>query len=123
MVNSIGLLGVRPTRFCAAKAFVAPIIGKTRYKSQNFPVVMIFRRSLVRELTATAVALFLVLLAILFVNLVLRLLANAAGGIIATDGILRCWDSTRFFTSISCCRSRSFSPYCSRFRAGIAIAR
>jgi lipopolysaccharide export system permease protein len=41
---------------------------------------MIFRRSLVRELTATAVGLFLILLAILFTNLVLRLLARAAGG-------------------------------------------
>ncbi|HLX28261.1 MAG TPA: LPS export ABC transporter permease LptF [Casimicrobiaceae bacterium] len=49
---------------------------------------MIFRRSLVRELTATAVGLFLVLLAILFTNLVLRLLARAAGGSIAPDGIL-----------------------------------
>ncbi len=41
---------------------------------------MIFRRSLVRELTATAIGLFVVLLAILFTNLVLRLLARAAGG-------------------------------------------
>src|SRR6478609_11400932 len=49
---------------------------------------MIFRRSLVRELTATAVALFLVLLAILFTNLVLRLLARAAGGAVAPEGIL-----------------------------------
>jgi lipopolysaccharide export system permease protein len=49
---------------------------------------MVFRRSLVRELTATAVALFLILLAILFTNLVLRLLARAAGGTIAVDGIL-----------------------------------
>jgi len=49
---------------------------------------MIFRRSLVRELTATAVALFLVLLAILFTILVLRLLARAAGGAVAPDGIL-----------------------------------
>jgi lipopolysaccharide export system permease protein len=48
---------------------------------------MIFRRSLVRELTATAVGLFLVLLAILFTNLVLRLLARAAGGAIAPEGI------------------------------------
>ena len=39
---------------------------------------MIFRRSLVRELTATAVGLFLVLLAILFTNLVLRLRARAS---------------------------------------------
>ena len=49
---------------------------------------MIFRRSLVSELTATAIGLFLVLLAILFTNLVLRLLARAAGGAIAPDGIL-----------------------------------
>jgi len=49
---------------------------------------MVFRRSLVRELTATAVALFLVLLGILFTNLVLRLLARAAGGTIASESIL-----------------------------------
>jgi lipopolysaccharide export system permease protein len=49
---------------------------------------MIFRRSLVRELTATAIGLFVVLLGILFTNLVLRLLARAAGGAVAPDGIL-----------------------------------
>src|SRR5437870_13502020 len=49
---------------------------------------MVFRRSLVRELTATAFALFLVLLGILFTNLVLRLLARAAGGTVAPEGIL-----------------------------------
>jgi lipopolysaccharide export system permease protein len=49
---------------------------------------MIFRRSLVREMTATAMGLFLVLLAILFTNLVLRLLARAAGGTVAPEGIL-----------------------------------
>src|ERR1700693_4840289 len=49
---------------------------------------MVFRRSLVRELTATAIALFLVLLGILFTNLVLRLLARAAGGTVAPEGIL-----------------------------------
>ncbi len=49
---------------------------------------MIFRRSMVRELTATAVGLFIVLLAILFTNLVLRLLSRAAGGAVAPDGIL-----------------------------------
>ena len=49
---------------------------------------MIFRRSLVRELTLTAIGLFLVLLAILFTNLVLRLFARAAGGTIAADGIV-----------------------------------
>jgi lipopolysaccharide export system permease protein len=49
---------------------------------------MIFRRSLVRELTATALGLFLVLLAILFTNLVLKLLARAAGGTVAPEGVL-----------------------------------
>jgi len=49
---------------------------------------MVFSRSLVRELTATAVALFLVLQGILFSNLVLRLLARAAGGTVAAEGIL-----------------------------------
>ncbi len=49
---------------------------------------MIFRRSLVREMTATAVALFVVLLGILFTNLVLKLLARAAGGAVAPEGIL-----------------------------------
>ena len=49
---------------------------------------MVFRRSLVRELTATAVALFLVLLGILFTNLVLRLLARDAGGTVAPEGVL-----------------------------------
>ncbi len=49
---------------------------------------MIFRRSLVRELTASALGLFVVLLGILFTNLVLRLLARAAGGTVAPEGIL-----------------------------------
>ena len=49
---------------------------------------MIYRRTLIRELTATAFGLFLILLAILFTNLVLRLLARAAGGTIAPEGIL-----------------------------------
>ena len=49
---------------------------------------MIFRRSLVRELTATTIGLFLVLLAILFTNLVLRILARAAGGAVAPEGVL-----------------------------------
>jgi lipopolysaccharide export system permease protein len=48
---------------------------------------MIFRRSLVREMTVTALGLFLVLLGILFTNLVLRLLALAAGGTVAPDGL------------------------------------
>jgi len=49
---------------------------------------MIFRRSLVRELTLTAVGLFVVLLGILLTNLVIRLLARAAGGTVAPDGVL-----------------------------------
>ncbi len=49
---------------------------------------MIYRRSLVREMTATAVGLFVVLLGILFTNLVLKLLARAAGGAVAPEGIL-----------------------------------
>ena len=49
---------------------------------------MIFRRSLIRELTATTIGLFLVLLAILFTNLVLRVLARAAGGAVAPEGVL-----------------------------------
>src|SRR5439155_15084936 len=49
---------------------------------------MIFPRSLIRELTATTIGLFLVLLAILFTNLVLRILARAAGGAVAPEGVL-----------------------------------
>ncbi|MFO1313795.1 MAG: LPS export ABC transporter permease LptF [Burkholderiales bacterium] len=49
---------------------------------------MIFRRSLVRELTATAIGLFVVLLAILFTQSVIRILARAAGGTVAADGVL-----------------------------------
>jgi lipopolysaccharide export system permease protein len=49
---------------------------------------MIFRRSLVRELTATAIGLFVVLLGILFTQSVIRILARAAGGAVATEGIL-----------------------------------
>lgn len=49
---------------------------------------MIFRRSLVRELTATAIGLFVVLLAILFTQSVIRILARAAGGAVAADGVL-----------------------------------
>ena len=49
---------------------------------------MIFRRSLVRELTLTAIGLFVVLLGILFTNLVIRLLARAAGGTVAPDGVM-----------------------------------
>ena len=48
---------------------------------------MIFRRSLVREMTVTAVGLFLVLLESV-TNLVLRLLALAAGGTVAPDGLI-----------------------------------
>jgi lipopolysaccharide export system permease protein len=69
-------------------AKVLLIIGKSRQKSQKFPAVMIFRRSLIRELTATTIGLFLVLLAILFTNLVLRILARAAGGGVAPEGVL-----------------------------------
>lgn len=49
---------------------------------------MIFRRSLVRELTATAIGLFVVLLGILFTQSVIRILARAAGGAVATEGVL-----------------------------------
>jgi lipopolysaccharide export system permease protein len=49
---------------------------------------MIFRRSLIRELTATTIGLFLVLLAILFTNQVMRLLAGAAGGVVAPEGFV-----------------------------------
>jgi len=49
---------------------------------------MIFRRSLVRELTLTVSGLFLILVGILFTNLVLRLLARAAGGTIQPDSVL-----------------------------------
>jgi lipopolysaccharide export system permease protein len=49
---------------------------------------MIFRRSLVRELTATAIGLFVVLLGILFTQSVIRILARAAGGAVAAEGVL-----------------------------------
>ena len=49
---------------------------------------MIFRRSLIREMTTTAMGLFLVLLGIVFTNLVLKLLARAAGGAVAPEGVL-----------------------------------
>ena len=49
---------------------------------------MIFRRSLTRELTTTVVGLFVVLLAILFTQSVVRILARATGGAIAADGVL-----------------------------------
>ena len=49
---------------------------------------MIFRRSLVRELTATTIGLFVVLLAILFTQSVIRILGRAAGGAVAADGVL-----------------------------------
>jgi lipopolysaccharide export system permease protein len=88
MVNSI----VAPTNDKSPLAWrlgdISGIIGKSGRKSQNISVVMVFRRSLVRELTATAVGLFLILLGILFTNLVLRLLARAAGGTIAPEAIL-----------------------------------
>jgi lipopolysaccharide export system permease protein len=88
MVNSIGA----PTNDKLPLAWrlgdISGIIGKSGRKSQNISVVMVFRRSLVRELTATAVGLFLILLGILFTNLVLRLLARAAGGTVAPEAIL-----------------------------------
>jgi lipopolysaccharide export system permease protein len=49
---------------------------------------MIFRRTLVRELTATTIGLFVVLLAILFTQSVIRILGRAAGGTVAADGVL-----------------------------------
>ena len=49
---------------------------------------MIFRRSLVRELTATAIGLFVVLLAILFTQSIIRILQRAAGGAVAAEGVL-----------------------------------
>ena len=58
---------------------------------------MIFRRSLVRELTATAVGLFVVLLAILFTQSVIRILARAAGGAIPVDGVLALIGFTAMF--------------------------
>jgi lipopolysaccharide export system permease protein len=64
------------------------IIGKKSRKSQSSPAVMIFRRSLIRELTATTIGLFLILLAILFTNQVMRLLAGAAGGVVAPEGFV-----------------------------------
>ena len=53
---------------------------------------MIFRRSLVRELTATTIGLFVVLLAILFTQSVIRILGRAAGGAIA---VRRCFGVDR----------------------------
>jgi len=58
---------------------------------------MIFRRSLVRELTATAIGLFVVLLAILFTQSVIRILARAAGGAVAADGVLALIGFTAMF--------------------------
>ncbi len=58
---------------------------------------MIFRRSLVRELTATAIGLFVVLLAILFTQSVIRILARAAGGAIPADGVLALIGFTAMF--------------------------
>ncbi|MCL2309556.1 MAG: LPS export ABC transporter permease LptF [Proteobacteria bacterium] len=49
---------------------------------------MIFRRSLIRELTINATGLFLVAFAILFTNLVLRLLGRAASGQLDAEGLL-----------------------------------
>ena len=47
---------------------------------------MIFRRSLVREMTATALGLFVILLGILFTNLMLKLLARAAAMKLGASG-------------------------------------
>lgn len=49
---------------------------------------MIFKHSLIRELTITSAGLFIVAVAILFTNLILRLLGRAAGGRLDTEGIL-----------------------------------
>jgi lipopolysaccharide export system permease protein len=49
---------------------------------------MIFRRSLVRELTATAIGLFVVLLGILFTQSVIRILGRAAGGAVPAEGVV-----------------------------------
>ncbi len=49
---------------------------------------MIFKHSLIRELTMTSAGLFIVAVAILFTNLILRLLGRAAGGRLDTEGIL-----------------------------------
>ncbi|MDR2172873.1 MAG: LPS export ABC transporter permease LptF [Burkholderiales bacterium] len=48
---------------------------------------MIFRRSLIRELTINAAGLFAVALAILFTNLILRLLGRAASGRLDMEGL------------------------------------
>ncbi|MDR1529852.1 MAG: LPS export ABC transporter permease LptF [Burkholderiales bacterium] len=49
---------------------------------------MIFKRSLIRELTISSAGLFVVALAILFTNLILRLLGRATGGRLVIEGIL-----------------------------------
>ncbi|MDR2016846.1 MAG: LPS export ABC transporter permease LptF [Burkholderiales bacterium] len=49
---------------------------------------MIFKRSLIRELTINAAGLFVVAIAILFTNQALRLLGLAAGGRFDTEGLL-----------------------------------
>ena len=64
----------------------APREGRTANTTTNTTAAN--TGTLVRELTATAIGLFVVLAAILFTNLVLRLLAQAAGGGVAPDGIL-----------------------------------
>lgn len=49
---------------------------------------MIFRRSLLRELTFTSIAIFVVLLAITFTTQIVRLLGAAAGGMVSSESIL-----------------------------------
>jgi hypothetical protein len=77
-------------------------------KSQNISAVMVFRRSLVRELTATAVGLFLVLLE--SCSRIWFALARAAGGTVGPEEFSRFLALTHFF-SIFCFRSRSSSPF------------
>jgi lipopolysaccharide export system permease protein len=49
---------------------------------------MIFRKALVRELTTTALATFFILLGITFTTLLVRLLGQAATGIITSTGVI-----------------------------------
>jgi hypothetical protein len=58
--------------FCCRLAICRALSANSSEKVKTFPYVMIFRRSLVRELTATTIGLFVVLLAILFTQSVIR---------------------------------------------------
>lgn len=49
---------------------------------------MIFRRAIIREFSATATAVFVALFAILVTTQLIRLLGDAAGGVIASEGVL-----------------------------------